>query len=243
MPVRSKSIRATRFLVSPLARQGCWLARVSSRLKPSRPLKEPLTLDPKDPRARYFLGVAQDLAPRAITTERSGMACPAGGYATRRALGTGCPTANPRRWGKEKSKLPVGSLPSSVRRQARGAAIATAAIPGPSRQQMQAAAQPPKGASKDAMIQSMIDGLEAKLKANPRNVQGWIMLMRSRMSLGEPAKAAAAYVAAGPLSPAMPPLSAKSTKLQIALASGDRPFCHETLKPACGPKPPEHRKP
>jgi cytochrome c-type biogenesis protein CcmH len=50
----------------------------------------------------------------------------------------------------------------------------------------------PKG-QQDAMIQSMVDGLEAKLKANPKNVQGWIMLMRSRMSLGQTARATAAY--------------------------------------------------
>jgi cytochrome c-type biogenesis protein CcmH len=42
------------------------------------------------------------------------------------------------------------------------------------------------------MIEGMVNGLEAKLKANPGNVDGWIMLMRSRMTLGETAKAVAA---------------------------------------------------
>jgi len=42
-------------------------------------------------------------------------------------------------------------------------------------------------------FQGMVDGLEAKLRANPRNAEGWIMLMRSRMSLGETAKARTAY--------------------------------------------------
>jgi cytochrome c-type biogenesis protein CcmH len=73
--------------------------------------------------------------------------------------------------------------------------IATGAIPGPTREQMQAASALPKGAQ-DQMIQGMVGGLEAKLKANPGNVDGWIMLMRSRMTLGETAKAVAARDAA-----------------------------------------------
>ena len=153
-----------------------------------------LTLDPKDPRARYFLGVAQDLAGDHNGAIEAWL-----------ALLADTPRGAP--WEQDvqqlilvvgaKEKIEVASRLAALKRQAPsdGAAIATAAIPGPSRQQMQAAAQMPKG-QQDAMIQSMVDGLEAKLKANPRNVQGWIMLMRSRMSVGEPAKAASAYVAA-----------------------------------------------
>jgi cytochrome c-type biogenesis protein CcmH len=37
----------------------------------------------------------------------------------------------------------------------------------------------------------MVEGLETKLANNPKNVDGWIMLMRSRMTLGETAKAKA----------------------------------------------------
>jgi cytochrome c-type biogenesis protein CcmH len=66
---------------------------------------------------------------------------------------------------------------------------------------MQAAAQLPKG-QQDAMIETMVSGLEAKLKANPANLNGWIMLMRSRMTLGETAKAQAAYQAARKANPA-----------------------------------------
>jgi cytochrome c-type biogenesis protein CcmH len=60
---------------------------------------------------------------------------------------------------------------------------------------MEAASQLPKG-QQDAMINGMVDGLEAKLKANPKDVDRWIMLMRSRMTLGESAKASAALQAA-----------------------------------------------
>ena len=69
-----------------------------------------------------------------------------------------------------------------------GGELASAGIPGPSRDQIQAAQGLPQG-QQDAMIRGMVDGLEAKLQANPNNAQGWIMLMRSRMQLGEQKKA------------------------------------------------------
>ena len=78
--------------------------------------------------------------------------------------------------------------------------VAARAIPGPSRADMEAASQLPKG-QQDAMIEGMVASLEAKLKADPSDVDRWIMLMRSRMTLGETAKAAQALkdgVAANP---------------------------------------------
>ena len=62
--------------------------------------------------------------------------------------------------------------------------MATAAIPGPTREQMQAATSLPPG-QQDAMVRGMVDGLAAKLKADPQNADGWIRLMRARMVLGE----------------------------------------------------------
>jgi len=78
--------------------------------------------------------------------------------------------------------------------------VAARAIPGPTRSDMEVASQLPKG-QQDQMIQGMVDGLESKLKADPSNVDRWIMLMRSRMTLGETAKAAQALkdaIAANP---------------------------------------------
>ena len=46
------------------------------------------------------------------------------------------------------------------------------------------------------MIAGMVAGLEAKLQQNPKNLDGWVMLIRSRVNLGEPAKAKAALDAA-----------------------------------------------
>jgi cytochrome c-type biogenesis protein CcmH len=61
---------------------------------------------------------------------------------------------------------------------------ATAAIPGPTREQMEAAKGIPPG-EQDAMVRAMVDRLANRLRQNPRNVEGWIQLMRSRMVLNE----------------------------------------------------------
>ena len=65
------------------------------------------------------------------------------------------------------------------------AATATAAIPGPTSEQMEAArAIPPS--QQDAMVQGMVEGLANRLRRNPRDADGWIRLMRSRMVLEDP---------------------------------------------------------
>jgi cytochrome c-type biogenesis protein CcmH len=68
---------------------------------------------------------------------------------------------------------------------------ATAAIPGPTPEQMQAARSIPPG-QQDQMVRAMVDGLAARLHQNPRDADGWIQLMRSRMVLNDPNAAAAA---------------------------------------------------
>ncbi len=42
----------------------------------------------------------------------------------------------------------------------------------------------------------MVDGLEQRLAANPRDAEGWVRLMRSRMVLGQPDRARAALQSA-----------------------------------------------
>ncbi|UZW57830.1 tetratricopeptide repeat protein [Sphingobium sp. JS3065] len=163
-----------------------------------------ISLDPKDPRARYFLAVRRDLAKDHEGAIRDWLAL----------LGDtppGAPwEADLRRTIEQVGKIngiDVAGRLAAVKPVAPhppmgdGMSVAAAAIPGPSREQMQAAAQLPKG-QQDAMVEGMVSGLEAKLKANPGNVDGWIMLMRSRMTLGETAKAAAAYAAAKAANPA-----------------------------------------
>jgi cytochrome c-type biogenesis protein CcmH len=74
-----------------------------------------------------------------------------------------------------------GRLPPP--RQA-AASAATAAIPGPSREQLEAAKGIPPS-QQDAMVRGMVDRLANRLRQNPRDADGWIRLMRSRMVLND----------------------------------------------------------
>ena len=49
------------------------------------------------------------------------------------------------------------------------------------------------GLERDAAIRSMVDGLANRLESSPRDVDGWIQLMRSRIVLGEGEVAATAF--------------------------------------------------
>lgn len=143
--------------------------------------RKALAIEPKDHRARYFIGVKKDLA-----GDHKGAVDD--WIAVLKDTPAGAP------WG-----LPVRELldkvakangidisgrvpPPSAAPAADG--VATAAIPGPTREQMQAARALPPG-QQDAMVRGMVEGLAAKLKANPNNADGWIRLMRARMVLGE----------------------------------------------------------
>lgn len=46
------------------------------------------------------------------------------------------------------------------------------------------------------MAEGMVARLEARLKDEPGNIEGWTMLIRSRMTLGQPDQARAALNAA-----------------------------------------------
>ena len=149
-----------------------------------------IAIDPKDPRARYFVAVAQDIAGDHKGAIDAWLALLAD-------TPSGAPwEADVRRLIADvgaKEKIEVASRLAAIRPAppTGGAAVATAGIPGPTREQMQAGAQLPSG-QQEAMIAGMVDGLETKLKANPKNESGWIMLMRSRVQLGEESKSAAA---------------------------------------------------
>ena len=73
-------------------------------------------------------------------------------------------------------------LPPPPAATAPAQSTATAAIPGPTPDQMRAAnAIPPS--QQDQMVRAMVDGLAARLRQNPHDADGWIRLMRSRMVL------------------------------------------------------------
>lgn len=151
-----------------------------------------LQLDPKDARARYFIAATKDI-------DGNHQAAVDDWFALLADTPADAPYAQDirdviRNVGKERglkveerlATAKFAAADSALRTD--GPLVAAAAIPGPSREQMQAATTMPKG-QQDAMVQGMVDGLAAKLKADPDNADGWIMLMRSQMQLGAQNKA------------------------------------------------------
>ncbi|MGE3691856.1 MAG: hypothetical protein AB7F98_10800 [Novosphingobium sp.] len=67
-------------------------------------------------------------------------------------------------------------------------ANAAAAPPIDNAAMQSASALPP--ADRQAMVDQMVEGLAAKLRANPKDADGWIRLLRSRMVLGQGSQAA-----------------------------------------------------
>jgi cytochrome c-type biogenesis protein CcmH len=77
----------------------------------------------------------------------------------------------------------AGGLLDALRAQ-KAPQISRAIEKGPSQEDVRAAeAMPP--ADRSAMIQGMVDGLASRLEQSPRDPDGWIKLIRSRMVLGE----------------------------------------------------------
>lgn len=143
-----------------------------------------IKLDPTDPRARYFLAVQEDLNGNHTKAVDDWLAllkdtppgAPWEGDLRRTILQVA-----------EKEKIDVaGRMPP-----ASAGTGATAGIPGPSPEQLAAASSLPPD-QQDAMVKGMVEGLAARLAANPKDADGWIRLMRSRKVLGENDKAQAA---------------------------------------------------
>jgi cytochrome c-type biogenesis protein CcmH len=150
-------------------------------------LNKAISLNAADPRARYFLAVQKDLSGDHRGAVRDWL-----------ALLSDTPQDAP--WAAdlrrtiqqtaERYKIETGSLVPPV-----GGPAATAAIPGPSRDQLAAAAAIPPG-EQDKMARAMVDRLARRLAANPRDADGWIRLMRSRAVLNDPAGARTALAGA-----------------------------------------------
>lgn len=158
-----------------------------------------LALDAKDPRARYFLAVKKDLG-----------GDHAGALADWLALLADSPADAPWRTDLVRTieqvgkinQVDVGPRIAAAQKDAPPAVapMVARAIPGPSAQDLAAAGGIPPSQQRD-MAEGMVARLEARLKNQPQNVEGWIMLIRSRATLGQPDKAAAALrdaIAANP---------------------------------------------
>lgn len=150
--------------------------------------RKAIELDPRDPRARYFLAVQKDLSGDHKGAVESWLAL-------LKDTPPGAPwEADLRRTIEQTAARHRIEL--SGRMPAAGTTgTATAGIPGPTPEQLASAASLPP-AEQAAMVEQMVARLEGRLKSNPKDEEGWIRLMRSRMALGD-AKAAQGALRSG----------------------------------------------
>lgn len=151
-----------------------------------------LKLDPSDPRARYFLAVKKDLG-----------GDPAAAIADWLALLGDTPPGAP--WEENLvrtieqvaaiNEIDVSQRLAAARDGRMPVAVAPTSLRGPTAQEIAAAGSIPPEQQRQ-MAEGMVANLETRLQREPDDLDGWVMLMRSRMTLGEPAKARAALNAA-----------------------------------------------
>ena len=147
-------------------------------------------LDPTDARARYFLAVKRDLD-----------GDHEGAIVEWLALLSDTPAGAPWESDLKRTIEQVGKINKIETSGRVSAALAArspmaagpmltggAAIPGPSQEQLAAAGSMDPDQQRD-MAEGMVERLEGRLANDPANVDGWVMLMRSRMTLGQPDRA------------------------------------------------------
>ncbi|MDG2005114.1 MAG: tetratricopeptide repeat protein [Novosphingobium sp.] len=163
--------------------------------------KRAIALDSKEPRARYFLAVKRDLD-----------GDHEGAIADWLAVLMDTPENAPWRGDLIRTVEQVGKINGidvAARLAKAGAQsppappmpAAARAIPGPSAQDLAAASQIPPGEQRE-MAEGMVARLESRLKGDPANVDGWLMLIRSRATLGQKDKASQALKDAAAANPA-----------------------------------------
>lgn len=145
-------------------------------------------LAPEDPRAGFFLGWADAQAgdyQAALGRWRALLAAtPADAPWRERVVEAMREAAGELQLDADQVLAEVPAPPAS--------APAGPAAPGPSQQEVaQAEAMPP--AERQAFIRSMVDKLQARLDADGGDVEGWLRLAQSRLVLGEPDRARAAF--------------------------------------------------
>lgn len=162
-----------------------------------------VSLDPDDPRARYFLAAKKDLDKDhegaiaawldLLADSPQGAPWEADLVRTIEQVGKmNSIDVAPRIAKAQSARKPALIAPGS------GAVAgdqASANLRGPSAADV-AAASAMKPSEQRQMAEGMVAQLEERLKKEPKNLDGWAMLIRSRMTLGEPAKAKAALEAA-----------------------------------------------
>ena len=146
--------------------------------------RKAVELDPRDPRARYFLAVQRDLAGDHKGAVESWLTL-------LKESPPGAPwEADLRRTIEQtaaKHRIDLaGRMPPAI-----DTSTAKAGMQGSTPGQLASASSLPP-AQQAAMVEEMVARLESRLKANPKDEDGWIRLIRSRTVLGEPKAAQAA---------------------------------------------------
>lgn len=161
-----------------------------------------LKLDPKDPRSRYFLAVKRDLTGdhegaigdwlALLADTPSDAVWHDNLVRTIEQIGKINKIEVAPRIAAAQAKAPKPTAPVMP--------MAAQGIPGPTAQDLQAATGMAPSEQRE-MAEGMVGRLEGKLKAQPKNPEGWVMLMRSRITLNQPDKASQALrdaIAANP---------------------------------------------
>lgn len=188
-------------------RAALWSARGESRVMASRHDPMPVAaiadfekavgIDPKDPRGRYFLAVRQDIAgdhQGAIDNWLALLADTPPGAVWEEDL---------RRTIEQVGKIngiATAERLAAVRQPPPMPAPMSRPRPGPSAEELSRAASIPPSEQR-RMAEGMVSRLKARLRNETSDVDGWIMLIRSHMTLGQSADARSALaeaVAANP---------------------------------------------
>jgi cytochrome c-type biogenesis protein CcmH len=136
-----------------------------------------ISLDRADPRARYFLAVQKDL-------KGQHEAAIADWIALLKDTPARAPwEADLRRTIQQVAQKQKIDIASRMPAPSAGSA-ATAAIPGPTPEQLASASSIPPSQQSE-MVKGMVDRLANRLKSNPKDADGWMRLMRARMVLGD----------------------------------------------------------
>ncbi|HKT86534.1 MAG TPA: tetratricopeptide repeat protein [Novosphingobium sp.] len=150
-----------------------------------------VALDPADPRARYFLAVKRDLAGDHQGAIDDWLALlkdtPANAPWRSDLIRTIEQVAKIQKLDVADRLAKAGANPPAP---PAGASVPAAAqgIPGPSAEDLASASGIPPGEQR-TMAEGMVSRLEARLRGDPSNIDGWVMLMRSRTTLGQAEKA------------------------------------------------------
>ncbi len=177
LPSATAVVAATAAADSPSARGEALVEASQGRVTPEAValFRAAVAADPADPRGRFYLALARDQA-----GDRDG------------ALNDWIAILN----GAPRDAQWAIDLRTFVERLAaqRGVDLTGRLAPAPTADPA-AAAEAMTPEQREAMIVGMVEGLEARLRETPLDREGWERLIRSRMVLGQPDRAAAALTA------------------------------------------------